>query len=86
LNRFPNFASHVLALITELENDRERLAALQGIREEDGLIIAGLVESSNLANKVCIALDAYTENKDDEIAVYRALEEWKKFNKILSRP
>lgn len=77
LGRFPEYSSNVLALIEEIENERDQVFTLRKMRDEDAKIIKGMVEYFKLADNLCTVLEAYTENVVNEEVLYQALNEWK---------
>lgn len=84
LVRFPEFASSVIEVIEEIEQERDRVYALQKVREEDDKIIKGLIGYLEIADTLGKAIDNFIEHDGDEIDVYTALQEWKKSSKEIN--
>lgn len=78
LTRFPEFSANVLAVIEELEKERDRVFVAQKMREQDDVIIRGLIGYLDVADKLGKAIENFIEHDGDEVEVYKALQEWKK--------
>lgn len=84
LTRFPEFASNVIAVVEEIERERDRVYALQKVREEDDKIIKGLIGYLEIADTLGKAIENFIERDGDEMDVYTALQEWKKSSKEIN--
>jgi hypothetical protein len=64
-------------VIQELEVARDNAFALQHLREEDALIIQGLVKHLQISDTLCRALEEYTQGNNNEVELMKALSEWR---------
>lgn len=78
LQRSPGFARSVLELLEELYKTRMQVSALNELRDQDRMIMAGLVDIFHAADEFCITMEKYTEGKATEEEVFEKLQDWQK--------
>lgn len=81
LSRFPEYSANVIALIEEIEKERDRVFALQSLREQDKIIIDGLVADLIVADALGQSIENFIDADGDEVEVYKALQVWKEIKK-----
>lgn len=83
LVNIPEYSRAVLNLIEEVEKDRQHISSLQLIRDDDSLIIKGLIENLALAEKVCYLVHAYILDEIEAEELNDALKAWIESRKLV---